>query len=727
MCLYLCLFLILCACGFAACGLGHPRAPPSLFCPVPSWFDAMEKSYLRSYRAGERSYGLGSFSPSNSYTKSSRKFRYSGAHTTALDLTPAPAPPEMSHTARKYSSSSYSPSSYSPSCRRSTSKEESGRASADRLSAERYSGRGPSSDRLSSGYSSYSSSSRRGSCSSDLLTSASPSPSNYNYNGYSSSYNNNSGSSGTATPTSYSNGYSSLSRHVSNSDLTSYNERNETATTATSGRYSRQNSNDLSGVSAGKYSRTSSKDLSPSSASATSSARSYSSRPGSTYSRQSSTELPSSTVGASSSLYSRQNSFDATSPSPTPSTFVSGYATLDRRASRRRKDHLSDRKSADRVLDSPAYSSSTLDRKSSYGRTFSCDLPSCRTSNAPSSKYSGSNSSSNINNNNNNNDSSNNNNNKASESRGSDSRHERSPSIVAIHEGLARINKALQKHKQPSPEPQTSSALSGRPAAGSSSYYSNACDPSAIRAALGTCRSPNMRSPRGRVNHFASLKEASVEGEVNVVPDIVIPVSGSESRLPKTPRLYDYCALVARSACQPLRKVARHKSERFRALGRGRDPCHGQTGGLVRDRLAGDMREVAGGRVMAVRPHPCILLLPKYRLQPDALGTLPTITLDARSLPEVRLFTDGSGLLEEGGRGWGEGVEGGREDFPRCLTRHLRAEFIPSCVADGNRYRKWYFRMKSTSRVTVCHEFFSGVFVITLCSSSSLYYIVMIF
>nr|XP_027212318.1 probable ATP-dependent RNA helicase ddx17 [Penaeus vannamei] len=452
----------------------------------------MEKSYLRSYRAGERSYGLGSFSPSNSYTKSSRKFRYSGAHTTALDLTPAPAPPEMSHTARKYSSSSYSPSSYSPSCRRSTSKEESGRASADRLSAERYSGRGPSSDRLSSGYSSYSSSSRRGSCSSDLLTSASPSPSNYNYNGYSSSYNNNSGSSGTATPTSYSNGYSSLSRHVSNSDLTSYNERNETATTATSGRYSRQNSNDLSGVSAGKYSRTSSKDLSPSSASATSSARSYSSRPGSTYSRQSSTELPSSTVGASSSLYSRQNSFDATSPSPTPSTFVSGYATLDRRASRRRKDHLSDRKSADRVLDSPAYSSSTLDRKSSYGRTFSCDL-------------------------------SNNNNNKASESRGSDSRHERSPSIVAIHEGLARINKALQKHKQPSPEPQTSSALSGRPAAGSSSYYSNACDPSAIRAALGTCRSPNMRSPRGRVNHFASLKEASVEGEVNVVPDIVIP------------------------------------------------------------------------------------------------------------------------------------------------------------------------------------------------------------
>lgn len=464
----------------------------------------MEKSYLRSYRAGERSYGLGSFSPSNSYTKSSRKFRYSGAHTTALDLTPAPAPPEMSHTARKYSSSSYSPS-----CRRSTSKDEGGRASADRLSAERYSGRGPSSDRLSSGYSSYSSSSRRGSSSSDLLTSTSPSPSNYSYNGYSSSYNNNSGSSGTATPTSYSNGYSSLSRHVSNSDLTSNSERNETATTATSGRYSRQNCNDLSGVSAGKYSRTS------------------------TYSRQSSTELPSSTVGASSSLYSRQNSSDATSPSPTPSTFVSGYATLDRRTSRRRKDHLSDRKSADRVLDSPAYSSSTLDRKNTYGRTFSCDLPSCRTSNALSSKYSGSNSCSNINNNNNNDNS----NNKASESRGSDSRHERSPSIVAIHEGLARINKALQKHKQQSPEPQTSSTLSGRPAAASSSYYSSACDPSAIRAALGTCRSPNMRSPRGRVNHFASLKETSVEGEANVVPDIVIPVSASESRLPKTPRL----------------------------------------------------------------------------------------------------------------------------------------------------------------------------------------------
>ncbi|XP_037787230.1 leucine-rich repeat flightless-interacting protein 2-like isoform X5 [Penaeus monodon] len=455
----------------------------------------MEKSYLRSYRAGERSYGLGSFSPSNSYTKSSRKFRYSGAHTTALDLTPAPAPPEMSHTARKYSSSSYSPS-----CRRSTSKDEGGRASADRLSAERYSGRGPSSDRLSSGYSSYSSSSRRGSSSSDLLTSTSPSPSNYSYNGYSSSYNNNSGSSGTATPTSYSNGYSSLSRHVSNSDLTSNSERNETATTATSGRYSRQNCNDLSGVSAGKYSRTS------------------------TYSRQSSTELPSSTVGASSSLYSRQNSSDATSPSPTPSTFVSGYATLDRRTSRRRKDHLSDRKSADRVLDSPAYSSSTLDRKNTYGRTFSCDLPSCRTSNALSSKYSGSNSCSNINNNNNNDNS----NNKASESRGSDSRHERSPSIVAIHEGLARINKALQKHKQQSPEPQTSSTLSGRPAAASSSYYSSACDPSAIRAALGTCRSPNMRSPRGRVNHFASLKETSVEGEANVVPDIVIP---AEARL----------------------------------------------------------------------------------------------------------------------------------------------------------------------------------------------------
>lgn len=499
----------------------------------------MEKSYLRSYRAGERSYGLGSFSPSNSYTKSSRKFRYSGAHTTALDLTPAPAPPEMSHTARKYSSSNYSPS-----CRRSIGKEEVGRASVDRLSAERYSGRGPSSDRLSSGYSSYSSSSRRGSSSSDLLTSTSPSPSNYSYNGYSSSYNNNSGSSGTATPTSYSNGYSSLSRHVSTTDLTSYSERSEAATTTPSDRYSRQNSNDLSG----KYSRTSSKDLSPSSMSTASSARSYSSRSGNTYSRQNSTELSSSTVGASTSLYSRQNGSDATSP--TPSTFVSGYATLDRRASRRRKDHLSDRKSADRILDSPAYSSSTLDRKKSYGRTFSCDLPSCRTSSALSSKYSGSSSSNNINNNNNDNSSS-----KESEGRGNDSRHERSPSIVAIHEGLARINQALQKHKR-SPEPKAeaattsraSSALHGRAGAASSSYYSSACDPNAIRAALGGSCSPNVRSPRGRVNHFASLKEASVEGEVNVMPDIVIPVSGSESRLPKTPSLCFCCAHIAHVA-----------------------------------------------------------------------------------------------------------------------------------------------------------------------------------
>ncbi|KAG7155066.1 putative ATP-dependent RNA helicase DDX17-like 3 [Homarus americanus] len=521
----------------------------------------MDKTYSLSYLRGERAAGGVGVSRS----RSTRSFRYSGAHTTALDRVPAPTMPEMSYTARKYSSASYMPTSGS---RRSTSRDkEGGRTSQDRVSSERYTGgRGGSSDRLSSGYSSYSSSSRRGSSSSDHLPSTPTSSSYYPSSSYTSV-----GSSHAASPTS-SYGRSSpstsstLSGAHSTTDLSGYgkrysSERNgevgdrASTTSSVGGRYSRHSSGDLSTSSRGsgtaRYSITNSGE---SVSSSVSSRRSYSS-----------TDTPP----------SRHNSAELTNgPGPLSSTFINGYATMERRSNRRKKDFFMDRKSAERVPEMTS-SYSSLDRRKKYGRTFSCDLPSCRMemkdyNKELSAKY-GSRCL--------------NNNNCGTTNTGSMSRltpeasqlagsggecvggggrgevveRERSPSVQAIHEGLARINQALEKHRNNTPEVHTATMSSSTnntsynsaahgaehsrtsipappppppppppPSSASKPYgVSGILDTRSMRAALtGGCRSPGAKSPRSRVNNFVPVRE-NVDREVNLVPDIVIPVSGA--------------------------------------------------------------------------------------------------------------------------------------------------------------------------------------------------------
>ncbi|XP_045127443.1 serine/arginine repetitive matrix protein 1-like isoform X3 [Portunus trituberculatus] len=485
----------------------------------------MERSYSSRYTRSDLNSGMAS-----SGTRTGRFLRYSGAHTTTgLDRVAAPSAHEMSYTARKYSSPTYTPGGQ----RRSGSQEnDRARVSQERLT----SGRGPSTDRLSSGYSS-----RRGSSGTDFYSP--PSSSVY-------SSLNSASIAKSATRSSYTGG--TYGRTSSETNFASVS--NKANSKAEGGRHS----NDRDGDPETKYSRLSS-------------AR----------------DIP----GASSRQGGRQDTPDrsardkANDPGvthPPVSAFISGYATLERRNNRRRKDLLPDRKSVDRVLDtSPSFSS--LDRRSKYGRTYTCDLPSCRTTPVKDytkelySKYSGaargSNSSSVIDNNssNNNSYSRTNYNNKSSSSSSSSSSNsrsisntstnnrmnralsptsgeshgpqerERSPSVRAIYEGLARINQALEKHRS-----DTDSALPGStsrtvppppppppPRPSSSSCPRQSREAHTMKAALAASGSRasggGSKPTRTRVNKFApSTEKICIEKQVNVVPRIEIP---AEARL----------------------------------------------------------------------------------------------------------------------------------------------------------------------------------------------------
>ncbi|KAK8391407.1 hypothetical protein O3P69_017177 [Scylla paramamosain] len=479
----------------------------------------MDRSYSSRYTRSDLSSGMAS-----SGTRTGRFLRYSGAHTTTgLDRVAAPSAHEMSYTARKYSSPTYTPGGQ----RRSGSQEnDRARGSQERPT----SGRGPSTDRLSSGYSS-----RRGSSGTDLHSASSSSVySSLNSASTAKSAARSLYSAGTYGRTSSGTNFASVSKASSKADGS-------------------RHSNDRDGDSENKYSRISG-----------------------------ATDIP----GSSSRQGGRQDTPDRSARDkgndpgvthhPPVSAFISGYATLERRNNRRRKDLLPDRKSVDRVLDtSPSFSS--LERRSKYGRTYTCDLPSCRTTPVKDytkelySKYSsaarGSNSSSVIDNNSNNNSYSRANYNNKSSSSSSSSRsinntstnkmnralsptssdghgpqeRERSPSVRAIYEGLARINQALEKHRT-----DTDSALPGStsrtvppppppppPRPSSSSCPRQTREAHTMKAALAAsgnrAAGGGSKPTRTRVNKFAPTTEKiCIEKQVNVVPHIEIP---AEARL----------------------------------------------------------------------------------------------------------------------------------------------------------------------------------------------------
>ncbi|XP_066950666.1 uncharacterized protein [Macrobrachium rosenbergii] len=502
----------------------------------------MDRSLSRSFGAG----GGG------------RRYRYSGAHTTALDTVSAPSQPEMSYTARKYSGTSYGTSGR----RNSSFDRDANKAS------------GSIGGRLTSAYSS-----------SSYLTPASPVTSSYgslrrgsastDYNSVgnlnsSSSYSSRLGSqsarpnyySSGSLGTSISKGGSSSNLYSSNNDLSGYGSRYSAEKNAdladksslSSGRGSRQSSVELTS-SPCRFSRGSSLELN-SSATPSAGQRSYSRLSNCTESysssgrgsRHNSGELPLSVNSSSTTVgrYSRQNSAElSSSPSPTPSAFVNGYATLERRTNRRKREYLAERRSAERV---GSYSSSNLELKR-YTRTYSCDLHDRRigtrnyslpskNGTTPSGSGQGD---------------------QKEGSRPPSVDRERSPSVVAIYEGLARINEALKRHGAKgtplgSSVPKSigssisshNSRLNGRPTShyssttdldqGKTSVSSTASttptsysssvslDQGVIKDALGGCLSPKVKSPRSRTNNFISGRD-SVESQINLVPDIVIPIS----------------------------------------------------------------------------------------------------------------------------------------------------------------------------------------------------------
>ncbi|KAK7068574.1 hypothetical protein SK128_021320, partial [Halocaridina rubra] len=495
------------------------------------------------------------------------RYRYSGAHTTALDnMISPPCQPEMSYTARKYSGGT---SAYSFTGGRRTNSTENGASKTVNSGNTSYSSSGySSSSLLSPGLSSsprlpY----RRGSASSDILNTST----SYNNNLSTSSYSSMKGlpakgssslASGKTRLSSPSPGYSSLSRYASNASLSSYASRYSAEKngdgsdkgSVSSGIFSRQSSIDQPSSSPGRYSRSNSGEI-----------PSYSRQNGTDshtpsqgrYSRHNSGEIPllSSNSSTVVSRYSRQNSAElSSSPSPTP-----GYATLERRTNRRKREYMTERRSAERIGDSISYSNTVYGARKKYGRTYSCDLPnhrlatrnytltksesvsSCRFT-GDRSGFDGSSTASLLKN-----------------GRGDPScggqpiaERERSPSVAAIYEGLARINEALQKYgtSKPSNLPVTSAshgtrALMGRQASTCSSTdidhgkasissttsttptslsSSVSLDPGAIKEALGGYLSPKVTSPRNRVNNFFSKGDSnSVDKQVNLSPEIVIP------------------------------------------------------------------------------------------------------------------------------------------------------------------------------------------------------------
>ncbi|KAK4326867.1 hypothetical protein Pmani_002637 [Petrolisthes manimaculis] len=500
------------------------------------------KCYLRS----DRSSG-GLMGGSSSSSRSSRFRRYSGAlTTTALDRMSSPhahTTPEMSYTARKYSST-FTPSSGTS--RRSASREKdtcvggvrrlsedrlsSGRLSSDRLSSGRsmedyrfsngsgrvsedrvsgggrmsqdrmsgYGGRCGSSDRhTSSGYSS-----RRGSANSDLLHSSStsstiippPPP---------------------PPPPPTSSTYTPSKRYSSSSSSSLSGSRNSSTTS----RMENGGSGEVGGESSGGYSRSNSTaDLS---------------------SGSSTPRAASSTSGYGS---------------------VSGYATVERRHSRRKREYMTtgERRSVERTAStdiSPSYSS--LDRRSKYGRTYSCDLPSCRTtpvkdytkelytrySNTSSSSMTSPTTSTTNHNNNNTVEGSERDGKQEWLSEGPGARkdveRDRSPSVRFIHEGLARISQELERHRHSlrdqSDDDSSSSHTSGSsrvppppppPPPPPTKRVRETQETRSMKAAIAARGPTRGMAPRTRVNKFAPLTEnINVERQINLAPEVVIPVS----------------------------------------------------------------------------------------------------------------------------------------------------------------------------------------------------------
>ncbi|XP_068206409.1 uncharacterized protein [Palaemon carinicauda] len=484
-----------------------------------------------------------------------RRYRYSGAHTTALDSVTVASPPEMSYTARKYSGTSYGTTG-----RRNSSFDRDTSKASSSIGGRPTSGYSSYLTSVSAAPSSYSSL-RRGNASIDYKSgNLDSSPSSYSSRLGSQSARSNYFSSGSLGTTVSKGGSCSNSRYSSNNDLSGYDsrysaERNVDQGSLSSGRGSRQSSVELTS-SPNRYSRGSSLDLN-SSATPSVGTRCYSRLSNCTESysssgrasRHNSGELPLTVNSSTPTIgkYSRQNSAEmSSSPSPTPSTFVNGYATLERRTNRRKREYLAERRSAERIGN---YSSSNVELKR-YTRTYSCDLHDRRnatrdyslpTKNGTTSSGSGQGD-------------------QKEGSRPPSVDRERSPSVVAIYEGLARINDALKRHGAKgtplglsasktigsSSMSSHNSALNGRPTSHYSSttdldqcktsVSSTACttptsyssstslDQGVIKDALGGYLSPKVKSPRSRTNNFTSGRD-SVESQINLVPDIVIPVS----------------------------------------------------------------------------------------------------------------------------------------------------------------------------------------------------------
>ncbi|KAK3867066.1 hypothetical protein Pcinc_027448 [Petrolisthes cinctipes] len=503
------------------------------------------QDYLRS----ERSSG-GLMGGSSSSSRSSRFLRYSGAlTTTALDRMSSPhahTTPEMSYTARKYSST-FTPSSGTS--RRSASREKDTcvggvrRLSEDRLSSSRL-----SSDRLSSGrvVEDYRYSNGSGRVSEDRV-SGSGRMSQDRMSGY--------GGRGSSSDRHSSSGYSSR-RGSANSDLL-HSSLTTSSTIIPPPPPPPPPPTSSSYTPSKTYSSSSSSSLSGSRSSSTTS-RMENGGSGEVGGKG----------GESSGRYSRSSSTaDLSSGSSTPGAApttsgygsVSGYATMERRHSRRKREYMTtgERRSVERTAStdiSPSYSS--LDRRSKYGRTYSCDLPSCRTTpvkdytkelytrySNPSSSSMSSPTTSTTNHNSNSVEGSERDGKQEWLSEGPGARkdveRDRSPSVRVIHEGLARINQELERHRHslrdPSDDDSSSSHTSGSsrvppppppPPPPPARRVRETQETRSMKAAIAARGPTRGMAPRTRVNKFAPLTEnINVERQINLAPEVVIPVS----------------------------------------------------------------------------------------------------------------------------------------------------------------------------------------------------------
>ena len=483
----------------------------------------MDGLYSRNYRSLSRSFRHG-----RQYTNGT----INDNSTSSYDTSGSTSKFSMSYTARKYSSNSNSYRSsggssykYSSAGRKSVESDapSSGRSSSERSSSEKWSDRSSSLTRNNNNSNSRCNGEKQNgySSSSSSLSSGS--------SGYS-SYNGNSTSSNSS-----SNGYSSSQFY------STYSGRHKVCkiSRTSADRYSSEN-----GEQSGSYSNRQTPRTSPEVTSAN---------------------------GRYSSCHNSCTDLQSSSQSYVlPSTFINGYTTLDRRLSRRKKE-MNDRSSAERTVDSSNSSSSLNSYRSrlkKYARSSSCDnathdyssLPddynskastslenlapnsysyrsprSCRKSSSPVS---------------------------AREEVDETSKRisslcpsisvstsnlwdkEKSPSIMYINEGLAKVNEALEKHKTdivhvvPSTSYVTGNHTTNQLSLSSNhlnsynnlSSSTNHLDYNGIDGALRGATTSKIRAPRGRLTNngnssYGIYKSANVQSDSNLTPDITVPVS----------------------------------------------------------------------------------------------------------------------------------------------------------------------------------------------------------